>query len=444
MQRRTKPYAPTARRTLNCLSAGVRSFLVCALALATALPVHGYSVLAHEAIIDVAWEKDIAPLLLRRFPNATPDDLVKAHAYAYGGAIIQDMGYYPFGSKFFSDLLHYVRSGDFIVNQLAAAQDLNEYAFALGSLAHYAADNQGHSVAVNPSVGVEYPKLARKFGPLVTYADDSTSHLRVEFSFDVVQVGRKNYAPQAYHDFIGFEVSKDLLNRAFVATYGLQLTDVFSNLDLALGSYRRAVGGVIPDVTRASWRARKKELRKATPQVDSKKFVYNVSRASYEKEWGDKYQKPGFGTRLLTFVIRILPKIGPLKVLAFKPPTPQTTKWFEDSFDKTLDDYRRLLVKANDGQLQIENRNFDTGQPTRPAQYRLADDAYATLAVKLADKSNGAPDPKTVADILAYFHDTSLPFATKADAKDWQKTLAALDKLKASAHSDAARSQTER
>src|SRR6266536_2356088 len=96
-----------------------------------------YSVLTHEAIIDTTWKDDIAPLLLKRFPDATPDQLRKAHAYAYGGAIIQDMGYYPLGSKFFSDLTHYVSSGDFVLNLIAEAGDLNEYAFALGSLAHY-------------------------------------------------------------------------------------------------------------------------------------------------------------------------------------------------------------------------------------------------------------------------------------------------------------------
>src|SRR5215469_8611173 len=178
------------------LIALVRRFLPGILALAAAFPLHAYSVLTHEAIIDSAWNQNIKPLLLKRFPNATRDELLKAHAYAYGGCIIQDMGYYPFGSHFFSDLLHYVRSGDFVMNEIAASQDLSEYAFALGSLAHYAADNEGHSIAVNRSVGVEYPKLASEFGPKVTYADNPTAHLRVEFGFDVLQVARGNYAPQ--------------------------------------------------------------------------------------------------------------------------------------------------------------------------------------------------------------------------------------------------------
>ena len=91
-----------------------------------------YAVLAHEAIIDSAWNTNIRPLLLKRFPNATADELKEAHGYAYGGAIIQDMGYYPHGSHFFSDLTHYVRSGDFVLALLRDSKDLDGYAFALG------------------------------------------------------------------------------------------------------------------------------------------------------------------------------------------------------------------------------------------------------------------------------------------------------------------------
>src|SRR5579863_1152623 len=212
-----------------------------------------YSVLTHEAIIDTAWGQSIKPILLARFPNATPDDLREAHAYAYGGCILQDMGYYPFGSKFFSDLVHYVRSGDFVANLIRESQDLNEYAFALGALDHYAADNEGHSIAVNASVPIEYPKLRKKYGKTVTYADDPVAHIKVEFSFDALQVGRGAYAPQAYHDFIGFQVSKSLLERAFHDTYSLNLTDVFSDLDLALGTYRHTVSSLIPTMTKAAW-----------------------------------------------------------------------------------------------------------------------------------------------------------------------------------------------
>ena len=196
-----------------------------ALMLSVAQVSFGYSVLTHEAIIDSSWNDSLKPTLLKRYPHATAEQLRQAHAYAYGGAIIQDMGYYPFGSKFFTDLVHYVRSGDFIEALLDEAQDINEYAFALGALAHYSADNSGHVIAVNRAVPILYPKLRARYGDRITYVEDPTAHLKTEFGFDVVQVARGRYASQAYHDFIGFEVSKPVLQRAFKRTYGIELKE---------------------------------------------------------------------------------------------------------------------------------------------------------------------------------------------------------------------------
>ena len=210
--------------------------LLAAIALLPARPARAYSVLTHEAIIDSAWSTDIQPRLRARFPKASEEELRKAHAFAYGGCIIQDMGYYPFGSKFFSDLVHYVRSGDFVAALLARAGTLEEYAFAFGALAHYAADVNGHSLAVNRAVPIEYPKLAQKIGPVVTYADNPPAHIKTEFGFDVLQVARGRYAPQAYHNFVGFEVSKDLLEAAFHDIYGLKMDEVFLSDGLAFGS----------------------------------------------------------------------------------------------------------------------------------------------------------------------------------------------------------------
>ena len=390
-----------------------------------------YSVLTHEAIVDSAWDGSIEPLLLQRFPGANKDDLLHAHAYSYAGCILQDLGYYPFGSRFFSDLVHYVRSGDFIVNLVQGAQNLDEYAFALGALAHYAADTEGHSIAVNRAVPLQYPKLARKFGSVVTYADNRTAHMQVEFGFDVLQVARGNYAPQAYHDFIGFEVSSPLLERAFRQTYSLELTDVFHDLDLALRTYRHTVSSIIPAVTHAAWHTRKKELLAIQPTITRRRFVYNLSQASYRKEWSGAYRKRSIGARLLGFLVRILPKVGPLRALAFKTPTPQTEQLFQQSFDRTLTVYRGLLNDQGSAKLALPDRDFDTGEATRPGEYPLADDAYSELAVRLAQKEPAAVDPQIRANVLAFFANLDLPFATKADASQWRATLAALEKLKA-------------
>ena len=239
-------------------------------------PASAYSVLTHEAIIDAAWDKDIVPALKKRFPDATPDDLIHAHAYAYGGCILQDMGYYPFGSKFFSDLLHYVRSGDFVEAMFHQSQTLDDYAFAYGSLAHYFADINGHSLAVNRAVPIEYPQLRKKHGNVVTYEQDPTAHIKTEFGFDVLQVAHGRYAPQAYHDFIGFEVDKELIDRALAETYGLRLDDVFGAKSLAFGSYRRAVSKTIPLATHVAWQLKKKEIVKEQPGITRRKFLYKI------------------------------------------------------------------------------------------------------------------------------------------------------------------------
>jgi hypothetical protein len=394
-----------------------------------------YSVLTHQAIVDSAWEHEIKPLLLKRFPRLTPEQLTEAHAYAYGGCILQDMGYYPFGSKFFSDLTHYVRSGDFVVNLVREARDQDEYAFALGALAHYAADNVGHPLAVNVSVPLEYPKLALQFGDKVPYEENPAAHMKVEFGFDVLEVAQGSYAPKAYHDFIGFEVSKPVLERAFQKTYCLELKDVFKSLDLAIGTYRRTVSSIIPEATKVAWAMNKNELMKSRPGITRKQFVYNVSRVSYEKEWGREYQRPGVVARILGYLLRVVPKIGPFRALALKAPTPETAKLFEASVNSTLALYRSLLAQAGRGSLQLPNRNFDTGRGTAPGQYRLADEAYAKLARKLGEDENRTVDFALSENILAYYRNLDAPFATKKNADEWQKTLAALDKLKASASS---------
>jgi hypothetical protein len=116
-----------------------------------------FSLLSHEAIIDASWEKSIQPLLRQKYPSASAEDLKNAHAYLYGGSIVPDIGYYPFGSKLFTNLLHYVRSGDLIYAALSEAKDVNEYAFALGLLCHYYADKYGHELGTNVALPILFP-----------------------------------------------------------------------------------------------------------------------------------------------------------------------------------------------------------------------------------------------------------------------------------------------
>ena len=406
-----------------------RVLAVAWLSLAATPPACAYSVLTHEAIIDSTWDGSICPVLRKRYPSATEDDIRKAHAFAYGGSIIQDLGYYPFGSKFYSDLTHYVRSGDYILALIAESQDLNEYAFALGALAHYAADNRGHSIAVNVTVPLLFPKLRERYGKIVTYADDPPAHAKTEFGFDVFQASRGRYAPAAYKDFIGFEVSKPLMERAFEETYGMKLADVFFNVDLAIGTYRHAVGTVLPAMTKAAWQINKQQLRKEVPGITRKKFLYNLSRASYNKTWGTGYQRPGICSRILAFFIRILPKVGPLSAFKFKKMTPQAETYYMASVNATIDRYRMFLAEAGAGRLKLANENIDTGEPTVPGKYTLTDEAYAKLLHKLVEHHHAASKDLR-ADILTFYHDLNLPITTKKDPEEWSTVLSDLTELK--------------
>ncbi len=388
-----------------------------------------YSVLTHEEIVDLAWKDHLVPMLKKRFPAATDEDLKKAHAFAYGGSVMQDMGYYPFGNKYFSDLTHYVRSGDFVVSLIKEASDIDEYAFALGALAHYSADNCGHPT-VNQAVGIEFPKLEKKYGKVVTYEDNPKAHIRTEFGFDVTQVAKNRYTSDRYHDFIGFEISKPVMERAFQDTYGIPLNDVISNEDLAIGTFRRAIASVIPEMTRVALIARRQEIVSETPNFRARQFRYYLSRTSYQKEWGKGYRRPGFGTRVLAFFLRFVPKIGPFKALDFKIPTQKTEDLYIASVDKTVEDYTKLLQETADGNLQLANTDFDTGHETRAGEYRLTDDAYARLLDQLAGHNFDQISPELRGNILAFYSDPNALIATKKKPAAWQKTQEELERLR--------------
>jgi Zinc dependent phospholipase C len=409
-----------------------KALLVCVLVLLLPQPSPAYSVLSHEEVVDLAWHDHIVPLLLARFPATTPEQLREAHAYAYGGCIIQDIGYYPFGSHLFSDLVHYVRTGDFVENLLNESSDVDELAFALGALAHYTADNYGHP-AVNLATGQEYPKLRDKFGNIVTYDDNPTAHLQTEFGFDVAEVARNRYAPQQYHDFIGFSVSKPLLERAFRDTYGFEVNQIMTHEDLAISTYRYTVSGLLPKMTRVAVVNYEKELKQEDPSYARKKFIYRIDRASYKREYGDQYQKPGAGAKVLAFFIRILPKVGPLKALKLRMPDSQSQQQFVKSMNVVVDHYNHSLDEISQQppvelSLDLPDRNLDTGDATVSGKYRLADFTYAKLLAEI-DKHPATPVPAPLrANILAYYQSSPNNYVS-LKSKQWQQTQANLRAL---------------
>ena len=406
--------------------------LACSLSPLFTRDASAYSVLAHEANVDVVWDSAIVPVLKQRFPRTTPDELAGARAYAYGGCVIQDLGYYPFGSHFFSDLLHYVRSGDFVAALIDDAKDVDELAFALGALAHYAADSNGHPLATNRVVPMEYPELRAKFGSRVTYAQAPKNHILVEFSFDVVQSATNIYASEAYHKFIGFEIAMPLLERSFRATYGIEMRELFPDVDLAIGTYRHAVSSIIPEMTKVAWRDKQKEILKLSPQMQESKFVFHLTQRQYVQQYGDKFEKPTWWARFFGVLFKLLPKFGPFRPLAFKVPTPEAERLFLDSFAETQRRYGESLSDVRARRLRLPNRDLDTGYPTALGEYILADETYEKLVAKLAgDKF--ANLPLELADnIVAFFGDAELlPHDRSRHHKDSAKLRRELDQMAA-------------
>ena len=392
------------------------------------LPANAYSVLTHEELVDLVWDDSIRPLLLSRYPQTTPEELREAHAYAYGGSVLQDMGYYPFGNHLFSDLTHYARTGDFEKNLFLESTNVNELAFAAGTLAHYVSDIHGHPF-INRSVPIEYPKLRSEFGPVVTYDEGRIEHLRTEFGFDVLQVARHRYAPQSYHDFIDFKVAKEQLERAFLRTYGIPLNSVLTHEDLAIGTYRRAVSKVIPEMTKVALASRGKQMAKEIPDFNRKLFLYHLSRADYEKSWGRDYSKPGPGARILAFLLRFVPKVGPFRGLSYKDPTPQTEDLYMESVNQTITALRAEVNRVRQGEVEFAAVDLDTGAPTRAGEYNLGDQTYRELVRRLKKDNFAHTDADLQQALLHYFADFQPQLKTSAESRQWAEDKSALSSL---------------
>jgi hypothetical protein len=382
----------------------VSSILILWVLLVSAPHAGAYAVLTHEQIIDLAWADSIEPLLLKRFPNLTPVQLREAHAYAYGGCVIQDLGYYPFGKPIFSDLLHYVRTGDFIRALFRDSKDANDVAFAIGALSHYLGDTIGHPNAVNLAVGKSFPDLAAKYGPNVNYAEGPHQHVRAEFAFDVNDIDKHRLAPKRYLDRIGFAVPVPLLTRAFYDTYGLDLAKVLHHSHPKLRGYRYSVRSLLPRVAYAEVLLHRKHLPPDVPSPALDQLTQDVASLSKANNWDAYRGNAGIGTHLLAAFIFILPKFGSLSDLSLRGPTPSAEQDYVNSLVQTVGVLRQTLAKAttNDGLL---NKDLDTGDLVYPGTYSLEDATYIDLLHKMT-RDPGSPIPFGIKrDLLAYFAD---------------------------------------
>jgi hypothetical protein len=405
---------------------------------AMAVPLHAYSVLSHEALIDALWDPVVVPLLQRRFPNATPVELNIAHGFAYGGCVVQDLGYYPFGNRFFSELAHYARTGDFVVTLVNESRTVDEYAFSLGALSHYVADTVGHPLAVNLAVAQMYPKLRSQFGDNVTYSNSPRAHVITEFSFDVVQITGAGYLPRTYHSYIGFRVARDLLERGFQKTYGLRLSDMFFWERLSLAVYRVSAGEIVPSLGYGVWRRENKKLLRLDPQLVATRFKYKLAPGNFQRpartkprslkpwnwQWTETAKRVNghLGGRIIVALIGILPKVGPLSTLKFLPPPFLVQSLFIDSFDESIAGYEYGLGGVSNPSSLLPEVNLDTGDPSEVGSYDLADRTYARWLHLLAKHRFRDVSPAVRANILQFYANAQKPLGVK--------TLAEVDRLR--------------
>jgi hypothetical protein len=384
---------------------------------------HAYSVLSHEEVVDMAWQTTIVPMLKHRFPGITDDQILQAHAYAYGGSIIQDIGYYPFGSHFFSNLLHYVRPDVFVENLIRDSKTPNDYAFALGALAHYCGDTVGHPY-INQVTAKENPKLRSRFGKVVTYDENPTAHVRTEFGFDVVEVAHGHYSQQNYHDFIGFQVAKPLLEQAFLETYGLKVSDVITHEDLAIGTYRHAVSGLIPEMTKLAFVTYRDQIEKAAPGTAKSTFLYRLNRTEYAKEFGTDYTHVGFWGRFVAFVLRVVPKIGPFKALKVSIPSPEEQDLYLKSVNASVDQFKAYLglIRASPAPLPPPDTKDVYAAQTAAAKLQLAAVKSSKQAAKTSD-----PDEKAARERAA----NNVAIAAQKATEAAQRTSAKVEEAQA-------------
>ena len=392
-----------------------------------------YSVLTHEQLIDLTWNASIRPLLQSRYPGLSAADLRIAHSYAYGGCAIQDLGYYPFGKPLFSDLTHYVRTGDFIESLLRQARNADEFAFALGALSHYVGDTVGHQEAINPATSLDFPKLARKFGPSITYDENPRAHVRTEFGLDIDQLSKHRLAPGAYLRFIGLNVSRELLERAFFDTYSLHLRQALGTRRPTFRSYWWSVRSFLPRIAYAETVLHRDQFRPDIPDASLTAYEKHLADADFQTVWNQYRRKPGFKTYFVATLLRIVPKIGPLSDAKICVPTDRTEQLYIASVNRALDQYNALLKRLRDNGTDyalVANRNLDTGRRSSPGEYPLTDRTYAQLLGKLSQHEDRPIPAGLRAEILEYYSDPASPITTKDKTREWARVQGQVKSLR--------------
>lgn len=355
-----------------------------------------YGLSTHLLLVDLVWASDIRPLLVKSFPCQTEAVYDRARVYAYGGALVQDAGYYLGGQADLSDLTHYARSGDFVSNLFRNATDVDELAFALGALTHYVGDTIGHPDATNQSVPIAFPNLGLKYhSSVVTYEKDPKAHLQVEFGFDVNAAKLGRLRPPALMKDEHPDLSLQQLAFAYYQTYGLTDDLTYARAGLSARSYYGSTEGLLPFGTYTKANVAAFKPVHGTDEAGLQKLIDDVAS---REDWKSHRKHAGLprilGAPLVLFVSKTY----------IRYPTTETQSKYDRSVVASVDRIREVIAsvhatpgdfvplwpadKAGDRGQPLPNFNLDTGEVEEPGVYEKSGDIHRKWLSRVSDPAS--------------------------------------------------------
>lgn len=170
-------------------------------------------------------------------------------------------------------------------------------------------------------------------------------------------------------------------------------------------------------------------MKRLTVENGSNKSAHDGLQAACGQNWGRSLSRPGILAKTLAILFGIVPKGGPLKILAFRSLTPEAERMFLESFTVAVGHYRVLLDDARRNQLVLRNTDFDTGRPTQAGEYKLADETYSKLLGKLGNHQLDNVATRLRQNILTFYADINVLRTMRKDKAERREIFRALTEL---------------
>jgi len=115
------------------------------------------------------------------------------------------------------------------------------------------------------------------------------------------------------------------------------------------------------------------------------------------------YKKPGPLAHLLSIVIHLAPKVGPLRAFSFEIPGRYEEEIFIKSFDSVNTNFKNTSAELSRGTFIALNMNMDTGDETKRGDYSICDKTYDELLERLDKKGFRTGNEPLRKNILEFY-----------------------------------------